>query len=145
MALYTTSEEYIAYMRSQQRTFLRVVPDAQCPLIKKIHPRKQQSVENVYRLVRDKFSDVINRVIVFGSSIEWSCGWWSDIDLCIEWNPKFYKETDYMMKGRALEAYVEINHAIDGDRDILTYRENDSNRLYKDIQEKGVVIYGKPL
>lgn len=73
MALFITSEEYIEYMKSPQRTFLKVVPDAECPFIRKIHPQKQQSVENIYRLARDKYPDVFKRIIIFGSAITWDC------------------------------------------------------------------------
>lgn len=142
MALYTTSDEFIAYMNSPQRTFLKIIPDAECPLIKKIHPRKQRLVEYIYRLVRYNYSDVIRRVIIFGSSITRECYWGSDLDVCIDWNPDFYKESDFIMTGRVLDARIAIGSLIDGNGDILCYREDDDRGVYKDIREKGVDIYG---
>lgn len=141
MPLFTTSEEYIAYMKSPQRTFLQVIPDAQCPLIKKIHPRKQQSVENIYRLARDKYPDVFRRIIIFGSAITWECWYGSDLDICLDWNPEVYREIDGFHKGRALDAILDIGDAIEGERDILNYREDDDSLVFREIREKGLVIY----
>lgn len=137
MALYSTSEEFSAYMKSPQRTFLRIVPDAKCPAIKKIHPRKQQIVEDIYRLVSNKYPELFRRIIVFGSAVTWECYWGSDIDICIDWNPAYYKETDFIMTGKVLDARLEIGRIIDGNCDILCYRENDDSEVYRDIREKG--------
>lgn len=141
MALFTTSEEYVAYMRGPNRTFLQIVTDARCPLIKKIHPLKQRSVEAIYRLAVDKYSDVIKRIIIFGSAITWDCWQGSDIDICIDWNPEMYNPEDGKYHGRALEAMMELGDVIEGERDILNYRENDNSRVFRDIREKGLVIY----
>lgn len=136
-----TSDEYYAWMLSDDRLFYQVVKNPECPKIRKIHGLKQEQVEAIYKIVRDKYADIVKRVIIFGSAITINCWRGSDLDICIDWvaDEEYRKNNGSSL--RESQLCTEIGYITDFNHDILDYRQFDDSRVYQDIRTKGVVIY----
>ncbi len=92
-----------------------------------IHPLKQEFVQE---LQQDFQKDPnVKAAIVFGSSVEFRCSSYSDLDLCIErydCNRTFHYEAG------------GPNEAVD-----LLYADQIGERLCREIEEKGIVVYDR--
>lgn len=92
-----------------------------------IHPLKQQLVQNYTACFADDFN--IKAVIIFGSSVEFRCHSFSDLDICIErynteksfrnYPPEYTEETD------------------------IVYWDAIGERLKKEIEQKGIVVFDR--
>lgn len=90
----------------------------------RVHPLMQGRVEQlIYELGRD---ENIRRVVLFGSSLEFRCSSYSDIDLYIE---KYDPE-------KRLANLPEL----DCETDIITNLPPD-NRLYQEIEKTGLLLF----
>lgn len=90
----------------------------------RIHPLMQRRVEKlIHELGKDQN---IRRLILFGSSLEFRCNSFSDIDLYVE---KYNSE-------KKLENFPELDCEID----IVTNLRSD-NKLYQEIERTGLVLF----
>lgn len=100
----------------------------------RIHPLMQKKINDVYKVVSKE--ETIEKVIVFGSSINIRCNNKSDIDLAIQLKDKFFTLKD---KNKISE---KIQEAVDYNADIIWLNTIDLNsQLSKDIEEFGVTIF----
>lgn len=90
----------------------------------RVHPLMQTRVE---RLIRELKKDQnIRKLVLYGSSLEFRCSSFSDIDIYIE---KYDPE-------KKLEALPEMDCEID----IITNLKPD-NRLYQQIENTGLLLF----
>ena len=90
----------------------------------RVHPLMQLRVE---KLIHSFYKDEnIKKLVLFGSSLEFRCDSYSDIDLYIE---KYDRE-------KKLEYVPELDCEVD----IVTDLPPDS-RLYQEIEDKGLVLF----
>ncbi|MCM1092071.1 MAG: nucleotidyltransferase domain-containing protein [Butyrivibrio sp.] len=90
----------------------------------RVHPLMQTRVE---RLIRELKKDQnIRKLVLYGSSLEFRCSSFSDIDIYIE---KYDPE-------KKLEALPEMDCEID----IITNLKPD-NRLYRQIENTGLLLF----
>lgn len=92
-----------------------------------VHPMFQKTVCRIIEYTKDKFP-FITQIVVFGSAVTNRCHSRSDIDLCIF--------GDYNLKFR-LPLDLDVAHDIVWAQHLLP-----SDELWRDIEEKGVVVYG---
>lgn len=92
----------------------------------RVHPLMQERVE---RLIRELKKDKnIRRLVLFGSSLEFRCSSFSDIDIYIEkYDP---------------EKKLEFLPEMDCEVDIITNLQPD-NRLYQKIENTGLLLFGR--
>ena len=88
----------------------------------KIHPLKRLQVKSL--LDQLTAQEGVDRVIVFGSSVEDRCTVLSDVDICVVSNDKVKRP------------YAEFPF------DLIIYKDAD-NRLLREINNKGVIVYEK--
>lgn len=108
---------------SLKKTF-RVVNKCKFKNNERIHPLQQQSIEDILKTF--KSFEEVQKVIVFGSSIEERCGYESDIDLYVELSD------EVNIKKYSAEKPVD-----------LWTNYNTPSEMYEEIIKKGVVIYEK--
>ena len=92
-----------------------------------IHPLKQQLVQS-YAACFERDSN-IKAAIIFGSSVEFHCHSFSDLDLCIErYNP-----------GKGVRDYPQ-EYLEETD---IVYLDAVGTRLKQEIEQKGIVIFDR--
>lgn len=92
-----------------------------------IHPLKQQLVQSYVTCFDQDFN--IKTAIIFGSSVEFHCNSFSDLDICIErYNP------EKGFRGYPQE-YIE-------ETDIV-YFDAIGTRLKQEIEQKGIVVFDR--
>ncbi len=100
----------------------------------RIHPLKQKVVSDIYDYVKVKKE--IQKVIIFGSSVNIRCNKKSDIDIAIE------LKDSYFTRIIQNEISEEIQEICEYNSDILWLNKIEQNTiLYNNINKKGVVIY----
>ncbi len=92
-----------------------------------VHPLKQDLVQEFQRdFERDAN---IKAAIVFGSGVEFRCNSYSDLDLCIErYDPEKPFHYDAAGNGEAVD---------------IIYADRMGDRLRREIEEKGIVVYDR--
>lgn len=92
-----------------------------------IHPLKQELVQEFQR---DFEADGnVKAAIVFGSSVEFRCNSYSDLDLCIE---RYDTEKAFRYQAGSLDEAVDV-----------LYADQLGERLRREIEEKGIVVYDR--
>lgn len=92
-----------------------------------VHPLKQDLVQEFQQ---DFEGDAnIKAAIVFGSGVEFRCNSYSDLDLCIE-----RYDTDKAFRYRAAD---------DGKPVDIVYADRIGERLRREIEEKGIVVFDR--
>lgn len=100
----------------------------------RIHPLKQKVVSDIYDYVKGKKE--IQKVIIFGSSVNIRCNKKSDIDIAIEIKDSYYTRIIQNEISESIQEICEYNS------DILWLNTIEQNTiLYNNINKKGVVIY----
>ncbi len=99
--------------------------------ISKVNAVKRDAVEQAVEIAQE--TDVIKRLIVFGSAVTNDCGESSDIDLCLDVSC----DTRDM---RLFRPVCDFNKACDYNCDILFYQKI-GDKLKKEIDTKGVEVY----
>lgn len=100
----------------------------------RIHPLKQKVVNDIYNYVST--NDCIDKVIIFGSSVNIRCNKKSDIDIAIK-----VKES-YLTREIQNVLSEDIQEITGYNSDIVWLNTLDKDtRLYNNINIKGVVIY----
>lgn len=92
-----------------------------------IHPLKQELVQTYVGCFKE--DENIRAVIIFGSGVEFGCHSYSDLDMCIE---RFDEQKGFR---NYPDNYLE-------ETDIV-YADVLGERLKKEIEEKGIVVYDK--
>lgn len=92
-----------------------------------IHPLKQVLVQSYVECFKQDSN--IKAVIIFGSSVEFRCSSYSDLDICIE---RYDKEKSFR---NYPEEYLE-------ETDIV-YWDSIGDRLRKEIGQKGIVVWDR--
>ena len=101
-----------------------VVDNINFPNVNRIHPLMQRNVAKLYNEL--KSDENIERVILYGSALDFRCNSNSDIDLYIE---KY--NTDLKVKSLPdLECEIDIIFNLD-----------KSSRLYKEIDKMGLTLF----
>ena len=77
-----TIEEYNKLRQSPDWRWEVFVPNATCPVLDRIHPLQQASVEKIY--VSATQWEVECKIIIFGSSVRHDCYPRSDVDMYME-------------------------------------------------------------
>ncbi|MDO4291626.1 MAG: nucleotidyltransferase domain-containing protein [Eubacteriales bacterium] len=92
-----------------------------------IHPLKQELVQE---LQRDFAQDEnVKAAVIFGSGVEFRCNSFSDLDVCIE------------RYDTAKPFHYEA--AADGEAIDLLYADQLGEKLRREIEEKGIVVYDR--
>ena len=100
----------------------------------RIHPLKQKVVSDIYDYIKGKKE--IQKVIIFGSSVNIRCNKKSDIDIAIELKDSYYTRVIQNEISESIQEICEYNS------DILWLNKIEQNTiLYNNINKKGVVIY----
>lgn len=90
----------------------------------RVHPLMQRRVQSILNSLKEDTN--VKKIVLFGSSIEFRCNSYSDIDLYIE-------KYDH-------EKPLEKNFEVDCEVDLLFDLEHDS-RLYQEIDKKGLLLF----
>ncbi len=94
---------------------------------KYVHPLKQDLVQEFQEdFERDAN---IKAAIVFGSGVEFRCNSYSDLDLCIE-----RYDTDKAFCYQAADDGAAVD---------IVYADRIGERLRREIEEKGIVVYDR--
>lgn len=93
--------------------------------MKYIHPLKQALVADYIREFQNDKN--IKAVIIFGSSVEFRCNSYSDLDICIERydTEKFFHKKD------------------DFEETDIVYIDSVGDRLRQEIEQKGIVVFDR--
>lgn len=92
-----------------------------------VHPLKQELVQEFQQDFRNDAN--VKAAIVFGSGVEFRCNSYSDLDLCIE-----RYETDKAFHYQAAD---------DGQPVDVLYADRIGEKLRREIEEKGIVVYDR--
>lgn len=92
-----------------------------------IHPLKQDTINRLLQYFKKDTN--IKTVIIFGSSVDFSCNSYSDLDICLE-----RYDAD-----RNFKIYLED---MDEETDIV-YMDSIGDRLKSEIEEKGIVVFDR--
>lgn len=101
----------------------------------KINPIKKEKIVNCMNFIDDcnQKKEMIDKVIIFGSSVRADCTEESDIDMCLF--------TDYTCKDRDyFNVYSKIARKADDPCDIFVFKKI-SDKFKKHILQTGVVVY----
>lgn len=100
----------------------------------RIHPLMQKKINDIYNLVSKKHE--IEKVIIFGSSVNIRCNKKSDIDIAIKIKPAYFNRENQNIISEEIQEISEYNS------DIVWLNTMDSNiTLYNNIYSTGVIIY----
>nr|WP_296486312.1 hypothetical protein [uncultured Acetatifactor sp.] len=92
-----------------------------------IHPLKQDLVQELQKdFLRDKN---VKAAIVFGSGVEFRCNSYSDLDLCLE---RYDSEKAFHYEAGGEDSVIDV-----------LYADQIGERLKKEIEEKGIVVYDR--
>lgn len=92
-----------------------------------VHPLKQELVQEFQRDFEE--DENIKAAIVFGSGVEFRCNSYSDLDLCIE---RYDTEKTFRYQAAASGEAVDV-----------LYADRIGERLRREIEEKGIVVYDR--
>lgn len=92
-----------------------------------VHPLKQDLVQEFQQDFQNDTN--IKAAIVFGSGVEFRCNSYSDLDLCIE---RYDSEKPFHYRA-----------GDDGSAVDILYADRIGEKLRKEIEEKGIVIYDR--
>lgn len=100
----------------------------------RIHPLKQAKVNELYKIMKE--NETIEKIIIFGSSVNIRCNIKSDLDIAIKLKSnQFTKENQNTIS-------EEIQEHLDYGCDIIWLNQIDkTSKLYSNIINKGVTIY----
>lgn len=100
----------------------------------RIHPLKQAKVNELYKIMKE--NEIIEKIIIFGSSVNIRCNIKSDLDIAIKLKSnQFTKENQNTIS-------EEIQEHLDYGCDIIWLNQIDkTSKLYSNIINKGVTIY----
>ena len=94
----------------------------------------QKKINDIYNLVSKKHE--IEKVIIFGSSVNIRCNKKSDIDIAIKIKPAYFNRENQNIISEEIQEISEYNS------DIVWLNTMDSNiTLYNNIYSTGVIIY----
>lgn len=100
----------------------------------KIHPLKQKLVNKIYNYIST--NNIIEKVIIFGSSTNIRCNKISDIDMAIKLKDDLFTKINQNTISEDIQKICEYNC------DIVWLNNLDKDtKLYNNINTKGVVIY----
>lgn len=121
-----TEEEFcsvVKYIRKPQTKF-KVTNKNRFLNNDRVHPIQQQNIEDILKVLKD--FDAVNKVVVFGSSVEERCSYESDIDLYVE------LKKDINVKKYNTNTPVDFwtNYTV-------------SPEMLDEINKKGVVVYAR--
>jgi Predicted nucleotidyltransferases len=97
----------------------------------KIHILKRKLVYEICKTAAS--SDIVKRIIVFGSAITDKCTEDSDVDICVDID---CDDKDM----RLYTLYINISKTCEYNCDILNYRKLGSD-LKRQIDKNGIVVY----
>ncbi len=100
-----------------------VLPGVDFQDCNRVHPLMQKRVQKIINSLKKDTN--VKKAVLFGSSIEFRCSSYSDIDLYIE---KYDQEKP-----------LEKDFEIDCEVDILADLEHNT-RLYQEIDKKGLIL-----
>ncbi len=92
-----------------------------------IHPLKQDLVQELQTDFEEDLN--VKAVIVFGSSVEFRCNSYSDLDLCIERSDS--------------SRFFHCKNAEPGERIDIIYADRMGERLRREVEEKGIVVFDR--
>lgn len=99
--------------------------------LNKINIKKESMVSEICKLATS--SDIVKRIIIFGSAITDECTEDSDLDICVDTD---CKDKDMRLYG----LYCEISKISDYNCDILTYKKLGSV-LKDEVDKNGIIVY----
>ena len=91
-----------------------------------VHPLMQKRVQKILKELQQDFN--VQKIVLFGSALEFRCSSFSDIDLYIEKKDK--------------NLPLQTEPAADCEIDIVTNLEQE-NRLYKEIERTGLLLFDR--
>lgn len=100
----------------------------------RIHPLKQKKINEIYNITKN--SNIIDKIIIFGSSVNIRCNKNSDIDIAVKIKDQYFtKENQNMISekiGEITEYYFDM---------VWLNTIDKQSQLYYNIENKGVIIY----
>ncbi|MCD7883535.1 MAG: nucleotidyltransferase domain-containing protein [Lachnospiraceae bacterium] len=99
--------------------------------LSRINTIKRSEVEKTIQIAQ--MSDVIRRLIIFGSAVTDDCREESDVDICLDVSCSTRDK-------RLFRPVCDFNKACNYDCDIFFYHKL-GNKLKREIDSKGVVVY----
>lgn len=118
-----------------------VLEDVAFKNVKHINPIKQRQINEMLKVVSE-YNDLVECIIVFGSSIRYDCTFKSDIDLLVKWKDGTYDwQTGVTDRSRS-DLCQELLKISGYNIDIVDVdRHNLDDDIIK-VARKGVVVYG---
>ena len=92
--------------------------------IDRVHPLKQQEVGEIIDCL--KMDDNVCYIVIFGSSVDFSCNSFSDIDVYVQLND--------------VEKPLKIKPNVRSEVDYI-YNLDENNQLFIEIERTGVLVY----
>lgn len=92
-----------------------------------VHPLKQELVQEFQQDFKNDAN--VKAAIVFGSGVEFGCNSYSDLDLCIE---RYEPDKAFYYEAAASGEPVDI-----------LYADRIGEKLRREIEEKGIVVYDR--
>ncbi|MCI9176155.1 MAG: nucleotidyltransferase domain-containing protein [Lachnospiraceae bacterium] len=92
--------------------------------VERIHPLKQKEVGKMIDCLKE--DDNVEYIVIFGSSADFSCNSYSDIDVYIK----------LVDKDRPLKQKPAISSEVD-----YIYNLDQDNALFREIERTGVLVY----
>lgn len=100
----------------------------------RIHPLMQKKVNEIFNEI--KKSSIIEKVIIFGSSVNIRCNKNSDLDIAIKLKEEYFNRENQNLISEEIQVISDYNS------DIVWLNTIDSqSQLYRNISSKGVIIY----
>lgn len=100
----------------------------------RIHPLKQKKINELYNKIKE--IDLVEQIILFGSSVNIRCNNKSDIDLAVKLKECFFTKENQNQISEVIQEITDYN------TDIVWLNSLDPNTLlYENIKNKGVIIY----
>lgn len=100
----------------------------------RIHPLKQRVINEIYNEL--KLSNIVDKAIIFGSSINIRCTNKSDIDIAILLKSKDFTQDNQNILSEKIQEITGYNADI-----VWLNTLNNESRLYQNIYMKGVTVY----
>lgn len=100
-----------------------------------IHPYRQKAVKYAV----DNVFDWVLYIVVFGSSINTTCKFNSDIDMCLIGKPSSMFDLNLLRLQN--ESYDFI--LVESEEELFSKASLNNQNIYKNILENGVIVYDK--
>lgn len=107
-----------------------------------IHPLKQDIVCSICNHILDSNESNIEKIYVFGSSVNNSCHQFSDLDICIKWCDYEY-DAEGVLKPFTLPFLKWLSNTYGGNIDVVHYSSTIGIPLNEEIMKNGVIVYDK--